>query len=195
MRLQTPAASLTIDCGDALVAIDLDGRVLCFNEPAEHLMGIPAAEVVGKSCWEIVDGVDESGGPFCRPECSILAGTREGRGAPCLELLVRTRVGRRRAVLSSLRVECAGTPVLLHVLQASRPAFQPEAAAGFPPALTARQREVLALLAEGLSTAEIASRLSVARDTVRNHIRAIFLALGCHSRLGAVLEARRRSIV
>ncbi len=55
--------------------------------------------------------------------------------------------------------------------------------------LTARQHEVLALLADGLGTAAIAERLGVADETARNHIRAIFRQLDVHSRLEAVVRA------
>ena len=64
-----------------------------------------------------------------------------------------------------------------------------ESAAG---ELTAREREVLELLAEGLRAGAIASRLGVSVVTVRNHIRAILRKLGCHSQLEAVAVARRR---
>jgi DNA-binding CsgD family transcriptional regulator len=57
--------------------------------------------------------------------------------------------------------------------------------------LTPRQEEVLQLLAEGLDTREIAGRLGVAVETARNHIRAILRRLGVHSRLEAVVAARR----
>lgn len=58
--------------------------------------------------------------------------------------------------------------------------------------LTPRQLEVLRCLEAGASTEEIAERLGIAVDTVRNHIRAILRALGAHTRLEAIVEARRR---
>lgn len=59
------------------------------------------------------------------------------------------------------------------------------------PALTARQYEALALLADGLGTIEIAKRLGVAEETARNHIRALLRQLGVHSRLEAVVSGYR----
>jgi PAS domain S-box-containing protein len=56
--------------------------------------------------------------------------------------------------------------------------------------LTPRQAEVLALLERGRSTAQIAEELHLARETVRNHIRGIFRAVGVNSRLEAVAAAR-----
>jgi DNA-binding CsgD family transcriptional regulator len=63
------------------------------------------------------------------------------------------------------------------------------------PVLTPRQREVLQLLAEGLDTGEIAERLGVAPETARNHIRGLLGRLEAHSRLEAVVFARRRGLL
>jgi DNA-binding NarL/FixJ family response regulator len=61
--------------------------------------------------------------------------------------------------------------------------------------LTTRQAEVLQLLGEGLSTEAIASRLGVAAETARNHIRGVLRGLGVHSRLEAVVEGRERGLL
>jgi PAS domain S-box-containing protein len=61
--------------------------------------------------------------------------------------------------------------------------------------LTPRQSEVLALLAEGGSTSEIAATLGLAEETVRNHIRQLLRRLGVHSRLAAVAYARRHGLL
>jgi PAS domain S-box-containing protein len=63
------------------------------------------------------------------------------------------------------------------------------------PDLTPRQAAVLDRLATGMSTEQIAADLGIAADTVRNHIRSILQALGVHSRLQAVAEARRRGLL
>jgi PAS domain S-box-containing protein len=60
------------------------------------------------------------------------------------------------------------------------------------PALTPRQAEVLRLLEQGRSTKQIAQQLHLSPETVRNHIRHIFRALGVNSRLEAVAIARQR---
>jgi PAS domain S-box-containing protein len=60
--------------------------------------------------------------------------------------------------------------------------------------LTPRQTEVLSLLEHGLSTEQIAERLHLSRETVRNHIRGILRRLGVHSRLEAVAIARREGL-
>jgi pimeloyl-ACP methyl ester carboxylesterase/DNA-binding CsgD family transcriptional regulator len=57
-------------------------------------------------------------------------------------------------------------------------------------ALSPREREVLALLTEGLANAEIGERLSISEKTVRNHISSIFDKLGVWSRAQAMVFAR-----
>jgi DNA-binding NarL/FixJ family response regulator len=54
---------------------------------------------------------------------------------------------------------------------------------------------VLELLADGVTAKEIATRLGVVEATVRNHIRAILLALGAHSQLEAIAKARSLSLI
>jgi PAS domain S-box-containing protein len=62
-----------------------------------------------------------------------------------------------------------------------------------PPHLTPRQVEVLRLLEQGRSTKQIAAELHLSTETVRNHIRGLFRALGVNSRLAAVAAARAAS--
>jgi PAS domain S-box-containing protein len=57
------------------------------------------------------------------------------------------------------------------------------------PHLTPRQAEVLNLLGQGRSTKQIADELHLSTETVRNHIRHLFRALGVNSRLEAVAAA------
>ncbi len=58
------------------------------------------------------------------------------------------------------------------------------------PELTAREREVLGLIAGGLANAAIASRLGLAGNTVSNHISSIFAKLRVASRAEAIVRAR-----
>jgi len=60
--------------------------------------------------------------------------------------------------------------------------------------LTARQFEVLRLIGKGLANKEIAERLSIARDTVKQHARAAYAALGVTSRTQALTVATRRGL-
>lgn len=59
------------------------------------------------------------------------------------------------------------------------------------PRLSPRQHQVLELLAQGRSTAEIARQLEISEDTVRNHIRYLLTELRVRTRLEAVVVAFR----
>ena len=52
--------------------------------------------------------------------------------------------------------------------------------------LTAREREILVCIAEGLDNREIAAKLFIAEQTVKNHISVIYSKLGVHKRLQAM---------
>jgi pimeloyl-ACP methyl ester carboxylesterase/DNA-binding CsgD family transcriptional regulator len=62
-------------------------------------------------------------------------------------------------------------------------------------ALSAREREVLALMTEGLSNLDIAERLHISEKTVRNHASNLFDKLGVWSRAQAIVFARDRGFL
>jgi pimeloyl-ACP methyl ester carboxylesterase/DNA-binding CsgD family transcriptional regulator len=59
-------------------------------------------------------------------------------------------------------------------------------------ALSPREREVLSLVTEGLSNAEIGGRLAISDKTVRNHVTKVFDKLGVWTRAQAIVFARDR---
>jgi DNA-binding CsgD family transcriptional regulator len=61
--------------------------------------------------------------------------------------------------------------------------------------LTTRQLEMLSLLAEGLTNAEIAGRLSIAPKTAEHHVAAVLAKLDVSSRQAAVRLARGQQLI
>lgn len=61
--------------------------------------------------------------------------------------------------------------------------------------LTPREKEVLRLVAEGVSSREIATRLGISYATVRTHIRSLGGKLGVHSKLEAIVKARELALI
>ena len=68
-------------------------------------------------------------------------------------------------------------------------------AAADHPALTARERDVLRLMADGKNNSEIAVQLFVSENTVKTHVSNIFDKLNCRDRAAAVLSAWKRHII
>jgi two-component system nitrate/nitrite response regulator NarL len=60
-----------------------------------------------------------------------------------------------------------------------------------PPALSAREREVLGLLCEGLCDKLIARRLGIAPKTATNHVHKVLRKTGAASRSQAIVKALR----
>lgn len=61
--------------------------------------------------------------------------------------------------------------------------------------LTARERECLELLVEGLDTRAMTAKLGVSATTIRSHVQAVLAKLGAHSRLEAAALAVRYNLV
>jgi DNA-binding NarL/FixJ family response regulator len=66
---------------------------------------------------------------------------------------------------------------------------------GLPEPLSEREREILQLLAQGLSNREIGERLSLARGTVKNYVTTILQKLGVRDRTQAALRARELGLL
>lgn len=101
-------------------------------------------------------------------------------------------------VLRAIRAVASGEaifgPAIAHRLMHFFAAERPVAAAVAFPELTDREREILALIAQGWSNAQIAAHLVVSLKTVRNHASNIFSKLEVADRTEAILRARKAGL-
>ena len=84
-----------------------------------------------------------------------------------------------------------GAPLSARAATALLPQQRP---AGLAAALRAREREVLALVAEGLPNKSIARRLGISEKTVKTHLTRVFSVLGVGDRTSAALWAQRHGL-
>ena len=75
------------------------------------------------------------------------------------------------------------------------PAAIPRADLAKVEALSGREREVLILLAQGLSNAEISAQLFVTEGTVKTHLYRVFTKIGCENRVQAAMLAQRAGLL
>lgn len=179
--------------GDALFAFDAELTVIAWNDAAERLTGISAEAAIGQPCWDVLHGVTERGDLICHPGCSNARLAREGWPLSCSRMLIATPGGRKLVSVSTIGVHRKGEePVALNLLRNGY-AIEPTKRAA--QRLTARQIDVLQLLAAGEQVKMIAGHLGITEATARNHVAGILRRLGCHSQLEAVAEARRLGLI
>ena len=185
---RTPAPS-TVEMEPALDAIsipsyivDRSGIITWANDAAIELFG----DARGQPFTSVVP---PEGRPHARMQ--FLRNIFGRNKANDFEAYLIDGNGRRvRVEVNSAQLREGGQVVgMFGVLPSVRPALDPL------PQLTPRQNEVLDLLAQGASTAQIAETLQVSIETVRNHIAAMLRSLGVHSRLEAVARARELGLL
>lgn len=98
-------------------------------------------------------------------------------------------------VLTAVRAASAGTPHLQPDLVAGLVNQLDRTQRSAADDLTARELEVLGLLAGGLGNAALADRLGVSINTVRHHVQSILTKLGVHTKLQAVTKAMREGLI
>ncbi|HEX2048384.1 MAG TPA: response regulator transcription factor [Acidimicrobiales bacterium] len=102
-------------------------------------------------------------------------------------------------VVSAVRLAASGESVLSPALATSMLADVKKGARssgdGDPPVISAREEEVLQLVADGLSLPEVAAALYISVKTVKNHLASIYAKLDARDRTQAVLRAVRMGII
>ncbi len=91
------------------------------------------------------------------------------------------------SLAAALEAVAVGLLVLPTAAAPTAPALQPRVQA-----LSARERDILALVANGLPTKQIARRLALSPNTIKHHLASAFAKLGARTRAGALSEAIRR---
>ncbi|MCB9437341.1 MAG: response regulator transcription factor [Anaerolineales bacterium] len=94
-----------------------------------------------------------------------------------------------RAVSAVANGECLFSPEIAERLMQYFANLKPSGTEIFPE-LTAREREILTLIAQGASNADIAAKLNLSIKTVRNHVSNIFSKLQVADRVQAAIRAR-----
>ena len=170
---------------------DVNGRFVQMNAAAERASGISNGQLVGRHYTE----------PLLPEEREkVVAQFRRAveHGEPTdFETVFVDASGNRRGVRAQhlpLRSGDDIVGVLILAFDASPPASKSIGLAP-QPQLTPRQREILDLLASGLSTSDIAEKLTLSTETVRNHVRRVFSELQVHTRLEAIAAARRLGLL
>lgn len=206
---------------DAAFATDEEGRIVIWNRAAERLLGQEAAWVLGRPCHEILCGADIFGNRYCSESCILQQMARRHEPLRRFELDIRTASGEAlRVAFSAMVIQGprASQFTLIHLIQKVNRGEDVDRLIGriltgppgavLPPAsevapestggsstLSAREIEVLRLMADGTSTQEIADSLFISITTVRHHVQSILRKLGVHSKLEAVSLAFRSRLI
>jgi len=207
--------------GDAAFASNEKGLIVLWNETAKDLLGHSAGDVLGRPCFEVIGGFDTFGNLYCRGDCNVHRMVRCQKAVRPFEMRVRKLSGefvRATLRILSVRVEQPSTYLLVHLMEPIHrdrevghefcsATGSADSQAAKPPrdltsgshrsdsVLTQREREVLALLASGVSTHDISKNLSISHTTVRNHIQHILRKLAVHSKLEAVYIVHRNHLI
>lgn len=206
---------------DAAFATDEGCRITIWNRAAERLLGYEAAQILGQPCHEFLCGRDVFGNRFCDGSCPPSQMIRRREALHHFEMDVRKASGETiRAAFSLVVVPGPRRTqyTLIHLFQPVdrsresdeliRRILATSPAPGLPPQLdahpstapiatplTAREIEVLRLMAEGISTSRMADSMFISVTTVRTHVQNILRKLEVHSKLEAVSLALRNHLI
>jgi PAS domain S-box-containing protein len=205
---------------DGAFAVSEALQIGFWNKAAEEILGFDGSEVTDQYCFQILDGHDEQGRLFCKAHCQVAKSAMAGEPIPNYDLRVRTKQGDHRWLNMSAFTYQAGEngdkKMIIHLFRDISDKEQDkrflhrllEVARKYhdiPPengtksenlldGLTQREREVLALMAEGHGTGDIGQQLSISPNTVRNHVQHILQKLQVHTRVEAVTYALKHEL-
>jgi PAS domain S-box-containing protein len=177
---------------NAMVLVDGERRIVDANAGFVALLGHGRSTLVGRHLYTFV-----SGGPLVTPS-EWREALAEGRFSGEATLLdadsreIKVQWGAATEVVTGRRL------VLFVALSTSRWGAQfrrPPLPAGARGTLSAREREIVRLVALGDTSPEIAAQLGIAHDTVRTHVRNAMTKLAARSRAHLVAKALGEAVV
>ena len=203
-RKATPATECIT--GDAAFAVNRNGVIVHWNAAAEKLFGYTGDAALGQRCWKLLSGQDIFGNRYCCANCPLLDMASHHESVHGFELLFMTSSeGRREFSVSCLAIfDNPENGLLYHICREPEIGEQPTEHHHIVNGhmrrihnghLTERELEVLALMAEGKSTHEIASAMFISEATVRNHVQHVLHKLHVHNRLEAVVMGQRIDLI
>ncbi|HET8668499.1 MAG TPA: LuxR C-terminal-related transcriptional regulator [Terriglobales bacterium] len=195
-----------------------EGGIRSWNKAAERLFGYSAKEALNKTCYELFEGFGPLGTRVCHEHCSVVECAGKGTEIPNFDMSVKTRSGQRIWINMSTIVfdnPRTGRRLLIHLahdigeqkkseelvhkmLDLSRELTgvgESAVRAAPAPALSDQEKHVLRLFAEGNDSPEVAQKLGITAQTLRNHLHHINRKLRTHNRLEAVMNAIQRKLI
>jgi PAS domain S-box-containing protein len=216
--LEIELFSLLEGTADAAFAVTNQGEICSWNKAAEKLFGYTPEEVLNKTCSSVLEGLGPLGNEMCGENCSISHRAEKDLEIPNFDLQVKTRSGERLWVSVSILVyqnprnhrrlivhfahditERKKNEELLHrMIDISRQLSDVREVTLKPVPITPlseQEIEILRLFSTGKNSAEIARKLKISLQTLRNHLHHINRKLHTHNRLEAVTHAMQRKLI
>jgi DNA-binding NarL/FixJ family response regulator len=171
------------EAGDAMAAVELASR----RRPDVVMMDLHLGGVDGLEATRLIRAAN--------PACRVVIFTahpgpqlvEQGRKAGASGFLLKEADA--ATIARTVRRVAAGQEVVDPQLAVHLVSATPEAA------LSAREREILQLLADGHSNGTVAERLFISQETVKSHVKNVLAKLEAHTRTEAVAIALRAAVI
>ena len=203
---------------DAAFVVTPEGEICFWNAAAERLFGYARADVLNRTCHEILGGKSALGAVVCAGEHSVQRYAARGELIPRFDLEVTTRSGLRKWVsvstivfedsrlhrrlvahlTSDITKRKETEQSFLRMVELSKQLVSiGDGQAELAPveALSDQERRILSLFANTKNSGQVAKELGITLPTLRNHLHAINQKLRTHNRLEAVLHAMKRGLI
>jgi DNA-binding CsgD family transcriptional regulator len=175
---------------NGLIVVDPSGEILWMDETTRHAIDgsfQSLALPITRNGQSLLDGflsvVDVTIGGQRRSICVLQQTASQNETS--VDLL---------AAIEAVLSDSWFTRTVLEKIKAWRQAKRPDPQTSDLDLLTDREREVLALICEGRSDAEMSQMLRLSQNTVRNHVASLYRKIGVNRRSAAIIWARERAL-